>query len=90
LWEGFVKKYGGTFEKVFVLICEDKHENIAPWRLWAHSWTISLLWNSEKSKFVFDRKSQLCERNGTERPYYLSLRKRNACGNRNNGGKSIA
>ena len=50
-----------------MLICEDKHKNKVPWRLWAQSQTINVSWNSEKSKFVFDRKSQLCGGYGTSR-----------------------
>lgn len=48
-----------------LLICEDKHKNKVLWRLGAHSQAINVPRNSEKSKFVFDRKSQLCGGNGT-------------------------
>lgn len=65
--EFLYKNIEARLKKTFVLICEDKHKNKVPWRLWAHSQTFNVSWNSEKSKFVFDRKSQLCGGNGTSR-----------------------
>jgi hypothetical protein len=59
------KNIEARLNKIFVPMCEDKHKAKVPWRVWARSLTINVSWNSEKSKFVFDRKGQLCGGNCT-------------------------